>query len=98
MSKHTPRPWVTYEWRDQIGVTSPEFNDIADCKGATFSLNSSRSREEILANACLIAAAPDLLAALKALLFNATYGNGLEADYRAQDEARAAIAKAEGKS
>jgi hypothetical protein len=47
------------------------------------------------ANARLIAAAPDLLAALKALLFNATHGNGLDAHYRAQDEARAAIAKAE---
>jgi hypothetical protein len=49
-----------------------------------------------IANARLIAAAPDMLAALKELLFNAVHGNGLEAHYKTQDKARAAIAKAEG--
>jgi hypothetical protein len=97
MSNRTPGPWETYEFDDQIGV-SGNYADVADCTGLEYRFDSSRSREEILANARLIAAAPDLLEALKALLFNATHGNGLEAHYRAQDDARAAIAKAEGKS
>jgi hypothetical protein len=51
-----------------------------------------------LANANLLAAAPDMLAALKELLFNALHGNGLEALYKTQANARAAIAKAEGRA
>lgn len=43
-------------------------------------------------------AAPEMLFALKELLFCAVHGNGLEAHYKAQDRARTVIAKAEGRS
>jgi len=49
-----------------------------------------------LANARLIAAAPDLLSALKDLLFNCDHGNGLNAWEKTKEKARAAISKAEG--
>jgi DNA-binding transcriptional LysR family regulator len=48
------------------------------------------------ANGRLIAAAPELLSALSALLFNADHGNGLEALYAARENARKAIFKATG--
>jgi hypothetical protein len=51
---------------------------------------------EDAANGRLIAAAPELLSALSALLFNADHGNGLEALYAARENARKAIFKATG--
>jgi hypothetical protein len=92
MSKHTPGPWHVdagdykyhiYYSREQSDHYFVEVDGDDD--------------DEAKANARLIAAAPDLLAALKALLFNAQHGNGLDAHYRAQGEALVAIAKAEGK-
>jgi hypothetical protein len=54
--------------------------------------------DQIAANACLIAAAPNMYEALKTLLFNCRHGNGLEAQYQALDRAESALAKAEGRS
>jgi hypothetical protein len=82
-SKHTPGPWEFFDTLC-IGVMSAQ-SDVAHCSG----YDGNRSRDEELANARLIAAAPDLLAALEALL---SYDDMVEC----ADMARAAIAKARG--
>ena len=84
MSKHTPGPWI--QVGDTVGVPVGRVAWV-------FAPTSSTWTEEI-ANARLIAAAPDLLEALRGLLevtdFYELYGAKTEA-------ARAAIAKVEGK-
>jgi hypothetical protein len=91
-SQHTPGPWTFFHWSDKTGVTSDNF-DVAHCSG----LNSSRTREEEIANARLIAAAPDLLDALQDLFWAVTGFGDFEAQYPEEyAKARAAIAKARG--
>ncbi len=84
-TKHTPGPWEVFD-TICIGVMStPRECDVAHCSGH----DSGRSRDEELANARLIAAAPDLLTALERILSYDDQVEGAEA-------ARAAIAKAKG--
>jgi hypothetical protein len=59
---HTPGPWVSTRQRG-AKVTGPDRKSIC-CIPATV----SRPREESDANARLIAAAPDLMAALQAIM------------------------------
>lgn len=82
---HTPGPWTYYHtgWLVYAGKL------IADC-----GRSGELSPDEMRANANLIAAAPDLLAALKRLL-SATEQN-LGDIHDAEEQARAAIAKATG--
>ena len=79
MSKHTPGPWTARE---------PNGPGMGWRVGPAW-LGEAPWSEETSANARLIAAAPDMLAALELLL---PY---LE-DCRMDSEARAAIAKAKG--
>lgn len=91
--KHTPGPWHAREWQCR-GVTSVGrvadnrvgFEQIAECSGN----GRQVSNEQEEADARLIAAAPDLLEALKGVL--------RVADRKTDefDAARAAIAKATG--
>jgi len=99
MSKHTPGPWVVYEFVAGYDIRAPE----AECWVTTASdpeaVWGSVLREE---DACLIAAAPELLEALELALGShnrlllsdppkdAWVFNGVEA------KARVAIAKAKG--
>ena len=93
MTQHTPGPWVTD--RNQHGEchVMDEFGiAIADM---AVDYSSIKKIEEHEANARLIAAAPELLEALKDMLDGhedacTGYGEG------AADKARAAIAKATG--
>ena len=88
MTKHTPGPWVT----------DPRYFGNVYCDDATGSLVAkcgrfefvSRPAEELAANTRLIAAAPDLLAALEAMV-EFYDSDGLENG--AAEQARAAIAK-----
>lgn len=96
MSKHTPGPWRAAVRRGYAAVASGPQTDtvmVADCRTVDVDLPTAT------ANACLIAAAPDLLEALKILLadMDAEYRdrNG-DADHDGMDLARAAIAKATG--
>ena len=117
---HTPGPWVVVNGTDVFSALGAPRNDgikadqndgwqVADCGvGVTFVEGLSRTLKpsEQRANAHLIAAAPDLLEALKGLLSRAVlgamdtedvlrdYGNLGMSHIRA---AQAAIAKAEGK-
>ena len=62
-TKHTPGPW-SYSDHASPRITNVEC-DIARVEALPGSENHSEVRGEVIANARLIAAAPDLLAALR---------------------------------
>jgi hypothetical protein len=81
-NKHTPGPW--HDRVNEFGqqcIYNPD-TWVATCKTP--------------ANARLIAAAPEMLEAIRAILFQVIQGKVLERD-ACITQARAAIAKAEGK-
>jgi hypothetical protein len=95
--KHTPGPWkVAGQYRahhqDEVRLR------IDGPKGyIALTEPYNGSNKEIVANAHLIAAAPDLLEALeKILVLNATQGVGYDEWEGATEMADKAIAKAEG--
>lgn len=86
---HTPGPW----WVDEPDDPAADKREVSDCEGATATVYGDAATAT--ANASLIAAAPELLAALKAHLpwrTEPVQGWGCWAD------AVAAIAKAEGRA
>ena len=91
--KGTPGEWHVFDHHLGCGV-SDGFSDVAHCHG----FNDKRFREEERANAQLIAAAPDLLAACgKVANLNPEAGEIGEGMLRSIiSEARAALAKATG--
>lgn len=108
MSKHTTGPWVfdpentgqTYD----VGYGIYSYPDPQGWAGPTVAQIPLRScgrvpvsEEEAKANARLIAAAPDLLAALKALIETDRHDLTDKRPCDSCSAARAAIAKAEGK-
>jgi hypothetical protein len=91
MNKHTPSPWI-HRTRLDNGANISCKNGYAICDIA-YSY-SSLPKEELDANAALISAAPDLLAALEAMTYYfAEYEKDDSAKYGFK-AARAAIAKA----
>lgn len=105
MSKHTPGPW---EFIDATKVAGMKFSPKCVIKAgqkqiADFSWNDKSpwfpTKDESQANARLIAAAPDLLKALKDMLSEFdTDEFGSEGQMRTCAKAEAVIAKAEGRS
>lgn len=101
-TKHTPRPWLFDEGRDAITTHNRITN--GETRIATVELGWAEPLEsEQIANARLIAAAPDLLAALKDardtihMLVNS---RGFECEGTAEEwtvDFDAAIARAEGR-
>jgi len=101
MSKHTPGPWA-FSSDDKLGDKrfyiaqadgapyTPSYSDVATLIAETVSLERVATQE---ANARLIAAAPDLLEALCALVLNIDAGG---ATLNSLADARVAIAKATG--
>ena len=108
MSKHTPGPWPLFTVPTSVGSchrigqfpsrVDGEFTAaVVYADGIRPGIDDSLPRAQILlANAYLIAAAPELLEALKDLLieFDLQFSNYEEQEVQAN--ARAAIAKAEG--
>jgi hypothetical protein len=110
-TEHTPAPWQTgdelrhiyyldidyEEGRVEDGKEHPSHDSVIARLPDDYAGGCSSA--EIDANCRLIAAAPDLLAALKALLayHNLTL-SAVPADQRLLDAGYAAIAKAEGES
>jgi hypothetical protein len=92
--KHTPGPWHVDQQNVHVGQVCTCHGDMP---GTWFEVWSANWGEGInqKANAHLIAAAPDLLEALKILATQAE-SHGAEGVY--WDKARAAIAKAEGRA
>ena len=63
MSKHTPGPWVVNRYPEELLVEArPSGAFVAKCDGISATIGSA---EELMTNARLIAAAPDMLAVLK---------------------------------
>ena len=94
MSTHTPGPWDIGPMEGNQGVRIWQTDNDKNVKAIIgFVIQRKPSREldaETEANARLIAAAPDMLAALKNMLDNHEDGYGEEA----AEQARAAINKA----
>jgi hypothetical protein len=92
-AKHTPGPWkVTTQYCNPLGQPSFQWEHVQSEKGVCVA-NPNHAVQEWKANARLIAAAPELLAALKACerqLDRETLGG------ETLDAARAVIAKATG--
>lgn len=86
IAAHTPGPWTADIPYIHAGDTE---ENLAECLGEGMS-------DELWANARLIAAAPDLLAALKAMAGHKCVGRGCF--NVAHEAAVAAIARAEGRS
>lgn len=89
-AQHTPGPWV--QWADtniviRLHTGRPQAENLRICEVAT-----NTWKDEGRHNARLIAAAPDLLAALRQLL----HSSGLDERAAAQMAAHAAIHKATG--
>jgi hypothetical protein len=104
MSKHTPGPWRVSEHCTTI--IKRDFRLIGDDSGELIASSHGMDgsgffvgNDEAQANAHLIAASPDLLAALKALVQQVERGDfdhiGADHPDSAVGAARAAIAKAE---
>ena len=89
MSKHTPGPWVVY---DDSNDGKTNRIEIA-ARGKTVARIYHSVPEEDLLNARLIAAAPDLLEALKDLR-GAIKSRGVISTVKALSKTDAAIAKA----
>ena len=99
MSKHTPGPWLIEAQNCHSGDIATVHN--TDEKWVTIYaphwMETGMDEKEQSANARLIAAAPDLLDALKTLVDCASYGHVMDtAD--AWIDASAAIAKATGET
>jgi hypothetical protein len=90
--KHTPGPWRVGYGFAETGVFSADGETlVANTHGSARNFSREEQIAEQDANACLIAAAPDMLAALEAALSTGVLEHGGIADI-----VRAAIAKATG--
>lgn len=100
-AKHTPGPWIVDRDKDDTEILGPKLRGerprIATVDVDFFYAFTGviAATDECMANASLIAAAPDLLAALEDIVLKAEV-TGL--DDRRMGRARAAIAKARGES
>lgn len=96
-SKHTPGPWIARDGDSRgnawtIGVPSPASFNVKSPVVASIFGSSGRPIEEKIANAYLIAAAPDLLEACKFVVNNTPVHM-----VKGYNKLCAAITKAEGK-
>ena len=92
MSKHTPGPWrLAISGEGDIGYDESDiaYVESEDVEGNGLYVIARCNGPDRNGNAALIAAAPDLLAALKQCFRDPNH-------YKSHDMAKAAIAKAEG--
>lgn len=88
MNKHTPGPWV-------VSTNNPR--TVKHASGPVLADCGPMNNSEAFANARLIAAAPDLLAALLHVMPHVGPGYSGKQRYDILETARAAIAKATGR-
>jgi len=100
MAKHTPGPWKVISrtsYQDfEPGVAEPDYDwlqVVRDCEPATLVCDLS---DDSVHDAELIAAAPDLLAALEELLRVVYEGDWHTEVQPALKQAKSAVAKVEG--
>ncbi|TXN40512.1 hypothetical protein [Methylobacterium sp. WL7] len=98
MAQHTPGPWRVFTTPDNtkiIGIGDRDGEGIADCGFGVWRGGS----EEARANALLMAAAPDLLVALKWFIDDIDGTHTVMVDFdRNVERARKALARAEAQS
>jgi hypothetical protein len=94
-TKHTPGPWLVT--KDRWGALCVNNHDAFASEFPVAAVNGAGD-EEKAANARLIAAAPDLIAALTFMLadYEEAYGGDEKDEPVAMSAARAALAKAQG--
>lgn len=93
---HTPGPWMVNKDNDQIGDVWAVNPNIPVAQAQMIGSLRFPDHKQREANTHLIAAAPELLAACKALIANTQHGDPGHIDYsQAVPMARKAIAKAE---
>jgi len=108
-TKHTPGPWIVEECHNidgskflTINGQGPHGAWLADIQAGSVNGHPADFTEKHLANACLIAAAPELLAALRGLMNQAAKDaegyalDGSEPIWAWIADASDIIAKAEG--
>lgn len=97
-TKHTPGPWRIFWGRDgntyPLNIWGPVGSDHAAFRSVVTSFGRKAS-DESTANANLIAAAPELLEALKAILDTTAFAHD-EPEAEVHQRALSAIRKAEG--
>lgn len=92
----TDGPWSGRIWHDPLVVAS---DPSIDLNIALYTGGQPERYKEWLANGRLIAAAPDMYWALKNLLEDVDDHRGMGyAEFDSEEEARAAIARAEGEA
>lgn len=98
-AQHTPGPWKINKTGSEnfIGISADGHYSLAD----VWMIDDGVTREQMEANARLIAASPELLEALKTMVDAIRkYGCGFESGsgefWLGEEKARAAIAKATG--
>jgi hypothetical protein len=98
MSKHTPGPWVIDDSNPNLvaRLVNGVYEYVCAVEPSSFS-NRECNQEQEEADARLIAAAPDLLEALKMAMLDWENMRVVPPASRPHKAARAAIAKAEGK-
>lgn len=93
--RHTPPPWKIGE--SMSGIVSINVGEDSSTSCVALALTDERvTNHNAAANARLIAAAPDLAVALRALLLAYTFDCGLTHDTAVTKAARLALAKALG--
>lgn len=99
MSKHTPGPW-SVDWEASNLFSDYSARAWINADGMHIGYVDGPNSAERTANASLIAAAPDLLTALRVVLRDhmAVHGEGDLEMQPALFQARAAIARATGKT
>lgn len=101
MNRHTPGPWTIRPNLEGHVFAGDQL--IAGCMGHSRNFNDANLRDEQLANAQLIAAAPEMRDALEFIAFclservDHTIAPSFITLATLVDKARAAIAKAEGR-
>jgi hypothetical protein len=96
MSKHTPGPWKYSPQTERVYFTDKKSGEEPPiCEMAVSDIMAIQNEDEVAANAHLIAAAPELLEALKAVRAWLNDYNG-HMGVPQTKMIRAAIAKAEG--
>lgn len=92
-AQHTPGPWqYAQEGVAAFGIVKPDGHSVVHLSA----LRNSTAHAELEANARLIAAAPDMASALRAILFQLTQGEKVFTRDDCITQARAAYAKATG--
>lgn len=92
MSAHTPGPWTQYE-SDPLIIINSDGVSLGEMSAGSPNV----SRSEQIANARLIAAAPELLAVVQELADCAAYWSEYDVPLGVVDRINAALAKATGK-